>query len=153
MDQNEKAVEVTTPRSHYFSDQLDEHPRCGVLLDLESTTALRFLEHFAIVAGKTEGEDKAGRARCDLQGVAEVVDRAFAIAEAFVKTAEARGGIKAVDPVEKRVINAALLDKLRTENTYVGHPGETPAATSIQEIKDRIARRRAEVDLGKKQSA
>ena len=43
--------------------------------------AMKLLEHFAIVAGETEGEDTAGRSKARLQSVEEAVTRAINIAD------------------------------------------------------------------------
>ena len=64
-------------------------------LEVVASLALRFLDHnTALVAGKLSGEDSNGRAKYDLQPVDEVVNRAFAIAEEFVRVAESKNLIR-----------------------------------------------------------
>jgi hypothetical protein len=46
--------------------------------------AIRFATHFGLVAAQTVGEDKAGRAKFELQPVDMVVDRAIEMAEKLV---------------------------------------------------------------------
>lgn len=69
-------------------------------LEFKANLALDFLEKgFAVVAGKfTDLEDSVGRSRLLMQEPQELVDRAFAIADAFVTTAESRGLIRNMTP-------------------------------------------------------
>jgi len=55
--------------------------------------AIRFATHFGIVAAKTEGEDKAGRAKLELQTVEEIVQRSCDLAEKLNAELTKRGWI------------------------------------------------------------
>lgn len=55
--------------------------------------ATEFARHFGIVAAKIEGEDKAGRAKLELQTVEEVVQRSCDLAEKLWAEMNKRGWI------------------------------------------------------------
>ncbi len=71
--------------------------------------AWQVIERFAVIAAQPGGEDSAGRARMDLQSPQEVVNRAFAIADAFVTAAEQRGEIRRPLALEDRLEQHAAL--------------------------------------------
>ena len=60
-------------------------------MEFRARIALALIEKWGTVAGKTAGEDTAGRWKLALQGPVELVDRCFAIAEEFIRVAEAKG--------------------------------------------------------------
>jgi len=82
----------------------------GVIFELRADIAMRLIERFGSVAGKTDGEDTAGRARLTLQEPEELVKRCYAIADLFVAEAERRGDISEFD-------HRTELDKSRQEKS------------------------------------
>lgn len=66
-------------------------------LELRSNIALGLIEKFGSVAAKIQGESSDGRWKLALQEPQELVDRCFAIADAFVVKAEERGGVRLQD--------------------------------------------------------
>jgi hypothetical protein len=69
----------------------------GARLALRATLAWELIGHFGIVAGEPDGEDSAGRAKLATLDPRGLVARAFAIADAFVELAEARGEVAVWD--------------------------------------------------------
>jgi hypothetical protein len=55
--------------------------------------ALGFATHFGIIAAKTDGEDKAGRAKLELQTVDEIVQRSCDLAQRLSDEMKKRGWI------------------------------------------------------------
>lgn len=103
----------------YFNHQLEVVPFYGVYLELRSGVALRLLEHFGIVAGKRDKEDTVGRAAYDLQSPAEAVARCFALADAFVDTAESRGDVQIHSMTdEERSAKIGKLERIKTDAMY-----------------------------------
>ncbi len=84
----------------YFHDGYANKLDCGFTLGARGAIALRLLEHFAVVAGKSDREDSQGRSILDLQTPLEVVDRTFQIADLFVTRAEKDGEIEKINSKE-----------------------------------------------------
>lgn len=57
----------------------------------EAEYALQLLERWAIVAGKPDGEDSAGRQRLALPEISELVARAFDVSQEAFRVARERG--------------------------------------------------------------
>jgi hypothetical protein len=53
--------------------------------------ALGFATHFGVIAAKTDGEDKAGRAKLELQTVDEIVQRSCDLAQKLTDEMKKRG--------------------------------------------------------------
>lgn len=66
------------------------------MLDLTGRIALRLVEHFGLISGFPDGEDKAGRAKIGLLPPPQVVERACDIAALFVAETQKRGWIHEV---------------------------------------------------------
>src|SRR5687768_7124577 len=66
----------------------------GYELEARSSIALKILDHFALVAARTDGEDSAGRRAIVSMSPAETVQRAFALADAFVDESVRRGEMR-----------------------------------------------------------
>lgn len=140
----EKVVKV---ERRYFDDDAATHPYYGVYFDVEAGIALRLIEHFAVVAAKIDGEDTAGRSKMELQSATELVDRAFDISAAFVARANKEGRVREAAGVEERIVKAGQLERLKHEQSYLG--GDEPVS-SLQEMRERIARRKQERETVKK---
>ncbi len=79
----------------------------GVARDLHTRLAWELIAHFGSVAADEAGEDSQGRSKLRLQSPNELIERCFAIADAFVAKAEARGGIREVIATEEEVFKRA----------------------------------------------
>lgn len=87
--------------AHIFQSY-DESIQSAINIDLVAHTALCLLERWALATAAVDGEDSAGRQKLRAETPEETVDRAFAIAEAWVKRAVGGGHLKDLGPLEKR---------------------------------------------------
>lgn len=73
------------------------------VFSIRGTIALHIIESnsMTLIAGKPNGEDKAGRSIIDLQTPKEVVLRALDVADIFVTECENRGWMKSLDELDK----------------------------------------------------
>lgn len=92
----------------------------GFELEMRSAFAWRLLEKYAIVAGHVAREDSCGRSVTDLLPVPDAVDRAFALADAFVSRAEARGELRAIteERNDEAYREGGRLQRLRDDAHY-----------------------------------
>lgn len=67
-------------------------------LHWEARMACLLIERWGMIAGKSDGEDSAGRAKLDLMPPAEVVERACETAQLAVAEFERRGWVENVTP-------------------------------------------------------
>jgi len=106
-------------------------------LELRANIALRLIEqNTATIAGKTDGEDSAGRARVVLQPPGELVTRCFEIADTFIDTAEKRGDIRPAS-AEEWSPRARLRRSLEKLDKAAGlTPPEPDAATPTTPTAD-----------------
>ena len=76
----------------------------GFAMSFQGRLALVLIEKWGTVAGKVTGtEDSAGRAVLDVMPVADVVERAFSMAEQAVAELERRQWIQAVNKTPEEV--------------------------------------------------
>lgn len=92
---------------------------CGAYLELRAELALHLLRHFGAVAAETVGEDSSGRGQLTLQAPHELVERCFAIADAFVDQCEERGEIKAdLTTAEEAMRRKGELEGIASDASY-----------------------------------
>lgn len=94
--------------------------RGGILLAGRAALAWDLIKTYGLVAGVIRGEDRAGRAICEVMPVPEVVSRAFGIADLFVATAERREELRActAEEVEATAKREGDLARLHNETLY-----------------------------------
>ena len=90
-------------------------------MELRAQLAWQILEKYAVITGKHAGEDSKGRAYLCEMPPAEVVSRAFEIADEFVRIAEERGQIKPETMTETDLIQRVLRQE---ELRYSGRLGK-----------------------------
>ena len=88
------------------------------LLEARANFAAQLIERFGLVAGRDDGEDSVGRRALKLLDPQEVVDRAFAISNAFFDRAEADGGIVARAPIEERMVEIGRVEGIKNDAIY-----------------------------------
>lgn len=66
----------------------------GLLMEFRSAMAWQLIERFGLISGRRGTEDSQGRAAIEEMPPAEIVQRAFAIADEFVEAAQSRGELK-----------------------------------------------------------
>ena len=109
----------------------------GFVFELRSQLAWELIHHFAIVAGAEGGEDSQGRAKLRLLTTGEVVVRAYAIADEFVTTAEARAELRQVSYTDEQAMErsgALARIKSRAEFPLTDMPSTAAPAMSLEEI-------------------
>jgi hypothetical protein len=106
-------------KKDYYSQSHAIETRWGVQWEMRSDLAWDLLKHFGSVAAKTDGEDKAGRAKLELQEPAEVVERVFTIVDLFVERIEQRGGLRP-EPMtqEQRAERYGKLERIKNDAAY-----------------------------------
>lgn len=100
----------------------------GYLLDLRSGLAWEIIRTYGLVAGHSNRQDSTGRAVLDLLPVKDVVERAFALADLFVDTAEARGEIKDLTEAD-----AEASHRRAGELSRIAHDAEFPRSGRLHE--------------------
>lgn len=89
----------------FFSREENQAIDHGYQIGLKASIVMDILRTHPLIAGKSDGEDSAGRARLREANVEEVLDMAFALADGFVERAAVNGWIKATTvPVEQAAV-------------------------------------------------
>lgn len=111
----------------------------GAVMEMRTSLAWELIHHFGLVSGRVTGQDDAGRAVLDVMPAREVVQRAFELADAFVDTAEVRGGLRPVTDaeLEQAVQRGGELDRIKTEAQY-------PRMRELEESREERRARREE---------
>ena len=90
-----------------------------------ASIAYQLIQQYALIAGKSDGEDSANRQKYDLQHPEEIVNRAFQIADLFVAKALERGELKRVS-IQEAASGAGEYDRIRERTLYKKDTAETP---------------------------
>lgn len=110
----------------------------GAQMELRASLAWNLIHHFGIVTAKPgEAEDSSGRNVLVNMSPEDTVARAFALADAFVDTAEARGEIRSQTEagVEQAFARGGDLDRIRTDAQY-----PQDAERRLRQAKDLVER-------------
>lgn len=83
------------------------------VVSYEAELATRFATHFAMIAGKIDGEDSAGRSKLSLMPVQEVIDRAVCLASGMVEAFEREGWIEPPLGITCSEAHAKRVDEIR----------------------------------------
>jgi hypothetical protein len=119
----------------YWADEWTTDNAYNIAHDMRWAVATDIIRHAALVAGRDDGEDSAGRAKLGLMPAHEVAARALDIADAMVSGAEERGWFRpATVTNEQRARYAGLLEKVRLYGGYANEKDE-----KIDEIMKVIA--------------
>lgn len=104
-----------------FPNEMTSVAHFGVKLEIRSVFAQELLKHYGVVAGFTNGEDKTGRAKIDLQEPAFLVQRAFAIADSFYDMAESRGDVQETTMTdEEKAAHDGKIARVRADAEWKG---------------------------------
>lgn len=106
-------------KKSYFEDEWMLRSNFHVVSDFRWNVAMHVIGHCALIAGKTEGEDRAGRTAYKFLSPDEVAGRALAIADEMVNQASDRGWFK--EPTvtdEQRFKYSGLLEKIKLYGGY-----------------------------------
>lgn len=89
----------------------------GGKFELRSSMAAILIEKWGMVAGKPGGEDSSGRRTLDILSPEEVVERAYAVADLLVDTAEKRGELvlETDEDVSASFQRVGELERIRSE--------------------------------------
>src|SRR5438309_11216444 len=124
----------------------------GFVFELRSQLAWELIQRFALIAADDGGEDSHGRAKLRLLTTGEVVVRAYAIADEFVTTAEARAELRQVSYSDEAAMErsgALARIKSRAEFPLADMPATAtpPPTMSLEEIamRTRHAQERREL--------
>lgn len=105
-------------KKQYYTECVNFQPKFGIQWEMRSELAWGLVHHFGAIAGKIEGEDKAGRAKADLQTPVELVDRCFAIADSFVERMEQREGFRPEMESEEQMKKIGKLERIKNDAVY-----------------------------------
>lgn len=115
----------------------------GHIVELRAKLAWELIHQYGVIAAKPDGEDSGHRQQFVLQQSEELVDRCFAIADAFVERSEARQELRAIALTEEEAFqHAGYLRRLGSRAEYPIE--EMPQLTLTAEELEMRARHRQE---------
>jgi hypothetical protein len=105
--------------------------------EVRAVKAWELIHGYGLVGGRIrEAEDSAGRAVLEVMPPQEIVERAFAIADAFINMAEARGEIRhcTEEDEEAAFQRGGQLERIKSEALY--------PKKNIEELAEEMAARK-----------
>lgn len=123
---NEELDPGEVQHRRYWSPGHVSH-NCGYDLEARAGIAFTIMEKWAMVSGKPGVEDSAGRQTIELLPVAEVIDRAFCLADAFMERCELRGEVKGYseDDCEAAFKRGGELARIQNDAQYPSRAEKT----------------------------
>ena len=116
----------------YWQNELTSKAIYGVSFEIRTEFAWRLVHHFGLIASMEDGEDRVGRAKLKLLEPQQVVERAFALSDAFFDMAEARGGMREETVTdEQRTEYSAKLERHRRDLVWKKLKEETGIPDSV----------------------